>query len=201
VLAIDPAEAFVAFARRQLSDPRIRVQVGDALHLPAGASALDIAVCGLVLNFIPEPAAALRALRGALLPGGTVALYVWDYAGKMEMLRYFWDSVTALDPAARDLDEGLRFPICQPEALAQVCAEAGLGDVKVTGIEEVMVFSDFADYWSPFLGGSGPAPGYVAGLDAARRAALEAHVRDRLPTRQDGSIHLAARAWAVQGTT
>ena len=43
-----------------------------------------------------------------------IALYVWDDGGKMEMLRYFWDSVVALDPQAHALDEGVRFPVCQP---------------------------------------------------------------------------------------
>jgi hypothetical protein len=46
-----------------------------------------------------------RATRG----GGTVAAYVWDYAGKMQMMRYFWDAAAALDPAAVELDEGSDF--------------------------------------------------------------------------------------------
>jgi hypothetical protein len=29
----------------------------------------------------------------------------------------FWDAAVALDPAALELDEGQRFPICQAEAL------------------------------------------------------------------------------------
>jgi hypothetical protein len=32
----------------------------------------------------------------------------------MEFLRHFWDAATALDPAARELDEGVRFPLCHP---------------------------------------------------------------------------------------
>ena len=48
-----------------------------------------------------EPLAALQAVGAVLRPGGTLAAYVWDYAGRMEMLRYFWDSAIALDPAAQ----------------------------------------------------------------------------------------------------
>ena len=44
--------------------------------------------------------------------GGTVAAYVWDYADRMEMMRYFWDAAVALDPTSADLDEGRRFPLC-----------------------------------------------------------------------------------------
>jgi hypothetical protein len=62
------------------------------------------------------------------------------------------------------------------------------------------VFADFDDYWRPFLGGRGPAPGYVAGLTHERRDALRDLLRERLPVGTDGSIPLTARAWAVRGT-
>ena len=201
ILAVDPSEAFVAFARYKLADARITFRVGDALNLPAAAHSRQMAVCGLALNFIPEPVVALQALRRILQPDGIVALYVWDYAGKMEMLRYFWDSVVALDPRARDLDEGVRFPVCQPDALSQLCTEAGLRDINVAGIEATITFADFADYWSPFQGGQGPAPGYVAGLGITARAALEAQLRLTLPFREDGSLSLVARAWAVRASS
>lgn len=200
VLAVDPSDAFIAFAQRQIADPRVTFRVGDAFHLPAEAHSIDLAVSGLVLNFIPAPATALRAIRQALKPDGAIALYVWDYGGKMEMLRYFWDSVVALDPRAQTLDEGVRFPICQPDPLRQVCAEAGLDHIEVQALEAILTFADFADYWSPFLGGQGPAPGYVAGLETTRRILLEEHLRTRLPFDDDGSLRLAARVWAVRAS-
>ena len=80
--------------------------------------AVDVAVSGLVLNFIPAPQQALRELRRCTAPGGTVAAYVWDYAGHVQFMRHFWDAAVALDPAAREKDEGVRFPICHPDRLA-----------------------------------------------------------------------------------
>lgn len=146
------------------------------------------------------PAHCGQSPRQALQPDGAIALYVWDYGGKMEMLRYFWESVVALDPRAHALDEGIRFPVCQPGPLRQVCAQAGLRHIEVEALEAMMAFADFADYWSPFLGGQGPAPGYVAGLEASRRTALEEHLRTRLPFGEDGSLRLVARAWAVRAS-
>jgi SAM-dependent methyltransferase len=201
LLAVDPSHGFIAFAKRKLADPRITFWVGDALHLPADTHAIDMAVSGLVLNFITEPVIALQAMRRALHPDGMLALYVWDYGGKMEMLRYFWDSVVALDPHAHALDEGIRFPICQPDALTQACARAGLHRVDVRGLEITMTFTDFADYWTPFLSGQGPAPGFVAGMRMTDRTALEERLRATLPFREDGSLSLVARAWAVQART
>jgi hypothetical protein len=61
------------------------------------------------------------------------------------------------------------------------------------------MFRDFDDYWTPFLGGQGPAPGYAMSLDEGRRAALRERIRTTLATQPDGSIRLIARAWAVRG--
>ena len=55
-----------------------------------------------------------------------------------------------------DLDEGRRFPLCQPEPLSRVFAAAGLHDVEVRAIDVSTPFQNFEDYWSPFLGGQFP---------------------------------------------
>jgi len=70
----------------------------------------------------------------------------------------------------------------------------------VRGIVVPTDFADFDDYWRPFLGGTGTAPTYVASLGEGARSALREALRTRLPTADDGSIHLTARAWAVRGT-
>ena len=137
----------------------------------------------------------------ATCPGGIVAAYVWDYAGEMQLMRRFWESAAALDPAALDLDEGRRFPLCRPERLERLFQDAGLIQVDVRAIDAPTIFRDFDDYWSPFLGGQGPAPGYVMSLTDARRAALREHIRASLPTADDGSIRLIGRAWAARGRT
>jgi hypothetical protein len=58
---------------------------------------------------------------------------------------------------------------------------------------------DFDDYWMPFTGGQGPAPGYAMALSEERRAALRERIRAALPFALDGSVPLVARAWAVRG--
>jgi hypothetical protein len=132
---------------------------------------------------------------------GVVAAYVWDYADGMELMRRFWDAAAVLDPAAAALDEGRRFPLCRPEPLAALFADAGLRDVDVRPIDIATPFRDFDDYWSPFLGGQGPAPGYAMALDEERRASLRERLRATLPAAADGSIALTARAWAVCART
>jgi hypothetical protein len=135
----------------------------------------------------------------AVRPGGTVAAYVWDYAGKMQLMRIFWDAAVALNPAAAELDEGRRFPLCSPHALTELFAASGLAAVEVCALDIATPFRDFDDYWTPFLGGQGPAPGYAMSLNEADRAALRERIRATLPQRSDGTIELIARAWAVRG--
>jgi hypothetical protein len=117
----------------------------------------------------------------------------------MQLMRHFWDAAVTLDPGAAELDEGRRFPLCRAEPLERLFGEAGLKDVSVRSIDVPTVFRDFDDYWSPFLGGQGPAPSYAMSLSAERRAVLRDRIRAALPSAEDGSIHLIARARAVQG--
>lgn len=198
VTGVDPSAAFIDYARAHVQGP-VSFQVGDAQSLPLDTASVDVAVSGLVLNFVPQPAVAVAEMARAARPGGVVAAYVWDYAGRMELMRYFWDAAGELDPAARALDEGPRFPLCQPAPLAELFAGAGLQRVEGRAIEVPTRFRDFDDYWSPFLGGQGPAPGYAMSLEEPRRAALRDLIRSRLPIAADGSIDLVARAWAVRG--
>ncbi|MGZ6316492.1 MAG: class I SAM-dependent methyltransferase [Anaerolineales bacterium] len=196
---IDRSQGYVDFARGHVRDARARFESGDAQLLPVESDTYDAAVSGLVLNFVPEPARMVAEMRRVVRPGGTVGLYVWDYAGKMQFMRHFWNAAGALDPAARDLDEGRRFPICQPDKLIDLFQTAGLTELDTEPIEIETYFKDFDDYWAPFLGGQGPAPSYAMSLNEEARARLRERIRAALPFAIDGSIPLVARAWAVKG--
>lgn len=174
VHGVDPSPEYVSFARARLTDGPVEFAVGDAQHLPGNAGQYDYTVSGLVLNFVPDPGGALREMKRVTREGGRIAAYVWDYSEGMEIIRYFWDAATELDPNAASLDEGARFPICRPEPLRALWSEAALQDVTVTPIEIEAGFDDFDDYWAPFLGAQGPAPTYTMSLEGSAREAQEA---------------------------
>ncbi len=199
VKAVDRSDGYIAHARERVQDDRVHFDLGDAQALSDKAAAFDAAVSGLVLNFIPQPDRAVSEMARVVKSGGVVAAFVWDYAGKMQLMRHFWNAAVALDPNAFDLDEGRRFPLCQPTPLTELFLSANLKNVDVQAIDISMDFKDFDDYWSPFLGGQGPAPGYAMSLSEERRAALRERIRAGLPFALDGSIPLVARAWAVRG--
>jgi SAM-dependent methyltransferase len=199
VNGIDRSESFVGYARTKTRDERAQFDVGDAQALPVETGQYDAVVSGFMLNFVAQPDRVAAEMRRAARPGGTVALYVWDYARKMQFMRHFWNAATALDPAVYDLDEGRRSPICDPQRLQDLFLAAGLRDVEARPIDIATDFRDFDDYWSPFLGGQGPAPTYTMSLDEERRTALRERIRAGLPFAIDGSIPLVARVWAVRG--
>jgi SAM-dependent methyltransferase len=195
---VEPSEGFLKTAQRHL-DGKATLRGGNAAAIPFDDAAFDAVVCGLVLNFVPDPRAALAEMARVTRRGGVIAAYVWDYAGRMELMRAFWDAAVALDPDAARLDEGPRFPLCRPEALTELFSGAGLAEVATTALDVPTIFESFDDYWQPFLGGQGPAPAYAMSLDEASRARLRERLRARLPAQADGSIPLTARAWAVRG--
>jgi len=198
IAGVEPSDGFLETAKENLAG-RASLHRGSATAIPLGDATVDVVVSGLVLNFVPDQPAALSEMARVTGAGGTIAAYVWDYAGRMELMRIFWDAAAELDPAAAKLDEGVRFPLCRPEALERLFTGAGLEDVEVKAIDITTQHPDFDDYWQPFLGGQGPAPAYAMSLDEPARARLRDRVRERAPAAADGSISLTARAWAVRG--
>ncbi|HEX2113138.1 MAG TPA: class I SAM-dependent methyltransferase [Alphaproteobacteria bacterium] len=199
LIAIDQSEGFVAMARATVPDRRAEFRVGDAHTLEMDTGRRDVIASALVLNFMADKHRALVEMKRVARVGGMVSFYVWDYpGGGVEFIRAFWDAAAALDAAARDLTEDKRFSFCTPDGLAGLMRGAGLTRIECAPIEIPTLFQDFEDYWSPFTLGAGPAPGYCASLLPAAQQRLKERLHDSLPRKQDGSIPLRARAWAVR---
>ena len=199
VVACDPSEPFIEYARRRQVNPLVSFVVAGVGQLPTRPGGYVSVTSLLALNFFPKPEAAIDEMRRLTAMNGLVSACVWDYAGRMEFLRHFWDSTAAADPSAAELDEGRRFPICRPRALESLFREGGLADVVSDSIVISTRFPTFAELWKSFLGGTGPAPSYVAGLDSPQREALASRLERSLSPEPDGAISLVARAWVVRG--
>jgi SAM-dependent methyltransferase len=199
VIGVDPSVAYVREARARTASDNVRFLVGDAGRVELPDASLDKAISLLAMNFIPDPAQAVREMRRVTRPGGTVAAAVWDYGGGMEMLRAFWDEAVALDPAVAARDER-HMPLCRQGELAALWRAEGLTAIDEQPLDIELSFSSFDDYWSPFLGGQGPAGAHAASLPDTVRSALASRLRRRLfRDRVDGAFTLGARAWAVKG--
>jgi SAM-dependent methyltransferase len=199
VIGIEPSDGFLKTAQITLAG-RATFAQGEAAAIPLGDKTVDVVVSGLMLNFVPDVGAALTEMARVLSDGGILGGYVWDYSDRMELIRYFWDAAVELDPGSTKLHEGVRFPLCMPETLLASLGNAGMHAPQVNAIDVPTVFSNFNDYWAPFLGGQGPAPAYAMSLSEVERTKLRDRLRERLPIAADGSVSLVARAWGFRAS-
>jgi SAM-dependent methyltransferase len=201
IVGVDASPDQIRFARQQRAFPNVTFEIADAMALPFPDSSLDVAVCGLGLNFLPSPARALEEFRRVTRPGGTIAVYVWDYAEGARFLREFWDAAIAIDREAATFDQARRFPMCTQQGLRELFEQAKLKDLTVHALDVVTRFTSFDDYWQPLLTGQGSAPNYLATRDQQIQTAIREQLKSVLPADAHGAIELPARAWAIRART
>ncbi len=98
--SFDRSAAYATYARERVQDARAASVVGDATALALRGGCVDVAVSALAINFVALPHVAVSEMARVVRPGGCVAAYVWDYGGRMELIRAFWDAAVTLDPLA-----------------------------------------------------------------------------------------------------
>ena len=200
VVGVDPAEAQLAFAKEKVADSKVVFRTGDALGLPFDDSEFDLAVSALVLNFVPDQKKMISEMKRVVRTSGTIALYVWDFAGLKPVAQHIAATIAARDPtAAQRAASGQGFETTRPEYLLQLFENASLLDVDTRPIEINVGFEDFDAYWFANTEFASPVGQYVGGLSAQEREKFVVEVRERLPVSDDGSIHYMARAQAVRG--
>ena len=199
VAGVDASSQQIEFARAHRAHPAVIFETGDAMALPFAEASFDVVVCGLGLNYVPEPERALEEMRRVTIAEGVIAAYVWDYAEGARFLRKFWDAAAAVDREALAYDQAQRFPMCNQQALRKLFEGAGLVQVEVRALDVTTRFTSFDDYWQPLLTGQGSAPSYLETRDEVTRSAIRDRLRASLVIDSDGAIELPARAWAVRG--
>ena len=89
IIGVDRTMAYLALARTRHGGRQVRFAQADAQAVPFGPERFDRTLSLLTLNFVPDPALALREMSRVTRPGGLVAAAVWDYGDGMTMLRAF----------------------------------------------------------------------------------------------------------------
>jgi SAM-dependent methyltransferase len=199
IVGLDPATAYVAYARRTHNGAGTRFVIGDGQDIPFDDGAFDRTLSLLALNFMPDPQKAAAEMMRVTRRGGILASAVWDYGDGMQMLRVFWNAAIALRPADERLDER-HMRLCRHGEVTALWRSLGLRDVTEGTLTIRTPFAGFDDYWAPFLQKQGPAGHYVAMLAPGDRESLRRELQRRLVG--DGADHaftLTARAWASRG--
>ncbi len=198
VVGIDLSPEQINFARQHRARDNVTFEIANAMSLPFADASFDVAVCGFGLNYIPDPHQGLEEFRRVVRPGGSLAIYVWDYEHGAKFLRAFWDTAIAVDGEAAAFDQARRFPMCTQAELRALFARTNLKDVTTHPLDIVTRFTSFDDYWEPLMSGQGSAPGYLATRDPQVQTKIRERLRTVLPINSDGAIELPARAWAIR---
>ncbi|UWM79547.1 class I SAM-dependent methyltransferase [Rhizobium sp. SRDI969] len=201
IAAVDYSPVFVEAATRRNTDLRVTIRQADACALPFEDNRFDRAMSLLVLHFVPEAGKAVYEMRRVVRPGGVVAAAVWDHYGGMSGMRMMWDTVAMLDENALAMRRRYCFqPMMRPGEMKESFIAQGLAEVEETSLLIRMEYLSFEDYWDPIAAGEGPLGKYVAGLDPARRNAVDAAIRAAYEAGEpNGPRSFASVAWACRG--
>lgn len=181
VVGLDPNEGMLDVARSASTDrrPAIEWRRGVVGDIPFPEEAFDAVLCQQVLQFVPDPGAALGEMRRVLVPEGYLALAVW------RPIDFQPSYVTVADALERHVGEEAAammrspFPSWDRNELRDLVRGAGLREVVVTiGIGSMR-------YPSPeeFVrreAASSPLAGPLGALDRAVRDALVRDVGEEL---------------------
>lgn len=191
VRALDPSPPFVAALRERC--PGIEVLQGPAEAIPVADDAVDAALAQLVVHFMTDPVAGLREMARVTVPGGVVAVSVWDVSGGRAPMSDFLRAVRGRSAGAPEErgQQGTR-----EGELAEIATAAGLQVVESGELTVAVHYDTFEEWWEPYTLGVGPAGDHVAGLDDAGREALREQCRKVLPT---APFDISATAWCARG--
>jgi SAM-dependent methyltransferase len=128
---INPGMLKVAKKQRPMAGCRLEWRQGDAAALPFEDASFDVVLCQQGLQFFPDRVGALREMRRVLVPGGQLALCVW------QSIEHSPCNLASANALARHVGaEAARriqapFALGDADALGALAGEAGFHDVKI----------------------------------------------------------------------
>ncbi len=90
VYAADLALPMLRRARARSGASRVRYLAADMSRLPLRSDYFDAAICGWVLEHLPEPEAGLRELARVVRPGGSIYVFVTEDSLPGRLSGWLW---------------------------------------------------------------------------------------------------------------
>ena len=198
IVGVDPSEPLLTGARAEVVDPKVRFEVARRRRATSlGAGEVDVVVSALVMNFVPDVPEALAEARRVVHHGGLVESYVWDYAEGMQFVHGFWTRPwPSTTPHDRSINAS-QFATTAGATRSRLHLRGtdrcgGAADRGPDGLRRFRRCLDAVpgrDRYGADLSESLRNPDRD-GIGIAPRSVVE---------EPDGSIRLAARAWAMRG--
>jgi ubiquinone/menaquinone biosynthesis C-methylase UbiE len=190
VAAVDPSP-MLETCRARVPGADLRTAAAEDLPWPDGT--FDAALAQLVLHFLDDPRVGLAEMGRVVRPGGVVAASSWNFP-KMPLLRTFWEVARDLVPTAPGETQYFE----ELEELEAPARDAGLDEVETAPLDVSRRYEGFAELWSNFELGVGPAGEFYGSLPVETRDALRDAYRERIGD-LEGAFDLPGQAWAVRG--
>lgn len=142
VVALDPNPQMLAVARAaaQSEGARITWLQSDAETLPEGP--FDLVTCQQSLQFVPERAAATRAMRRVLAPGGRAAVSVWRELERQPLYAALIQAEARHLGIAVEEVAGPPFTMGDPAVLHDLLADAGFIHVDLEAVTHEVRFPE-----------------------------------------------------------
>lgn len=153
-VGVDLAEGMIDAARA--GHPDLDFRRADAEELPFQDGAFNAVVAGFVFNHLPCPELAAAECARVLLPGGRIAVAVWDEPKRSRFLGVLAEAVDVAGlGTGGDLPPGPDpYRFANDAELKALLAEVGFVAVAVRAIEFTQQVSDVDELLEGIVGGS-----------------------------------------------
>lgn len=136
----------VARSLKPAGAARIEWYEGSALELPFDDREFGVVLCQLGLQFFPDRLAALREMRRASTPGGSVAASVFTAIGRNPATHALSDALDRHLGEGASLAKRNEHSLADPEELRALFGTAGFADVRIETVARTVRFASAAEY-------------------------------------------------------
>jgi SAM-dependent methyltransferase len=174
VVGVDIAEAMVLLARRL--NPGLEFLVGDAEGLRFQDGSFAALVGNFVLLHLARPERAAGEFFRVLVPGGRLALTVWDVPEQARLFGVFLDAMAAAGaelPAEIPVGPPF-FRFSDEQELARLLGDQGFTEVEVKTIRFTHPVSSPDELWIGLLDGTVRTSALIQGQSQAMRERIRA---------------------------
>lgn len=200
VLGTDLSGQMIEIARQraveqQLSNVTFQRMDAETLDLPDAS--FDVVLCALGLMYLPDPHHAIQEWRRVLKPGGRVVIAIWG-----KRVNCGWSPVFPIVDAEVETDVcPLFFALGEPDALAQLCSDAGFERLRQRRIATVLSYANSDEACdAAFVGG--PVALAWSRFDGPVRARARARYKHAIePWRRSPGYRIPGEFVVVAGTT
>src|SRR5262245_22671536 len=153
VIATDVASDMLAACERRARAAgvtNVEVREADMHDLRGIADAsVDAVTLGFALMFSPDPVRVMKEIKRVLVPGGRVALCVWDEPAKNPFFTTMFGAIAEVAPPQPppSADAPGPFKLAPPGALEGVLRDAGFRDVATAPVSFMFDFDSVEQHW------------------------------------------------------